>query len=135
MPSSACQTYALDRKSTRLNSSHTIISYAVFCLKKKSELLDRKSTRLNSSHTIISYAVFSFKKTTMGSAGTEAGTEGAFGGQANRGGPTEYPGSGRSRAAPPRHAPRMAAAGSAVFFLQNRATPGYPPFPHPPLFG
>src|SRR3954467_6354507 len=26
---------ALDRKSTRLNSSHTIISYAVFCLKKK----------------------------------------------------------------------------------------------------
>src|SRR5574344_1694048 len=27
----------LDRKSTRLNSSHQIISYAVFCLKKKSE--------------------------------------------------------------------------------------------------
>src|SRR5436190_11379507 len=26
-----------DRKSTRLNSSHTVISYAVFCLKKKSE--------------------------------------------------------------------------------------------------
>src|SRR5438034_8290684 len=26
---------ALDRKSTRLNSSHTVISYAVFCLKKK----------------------------------------------------------------------------------------------------
>src|SRR3954449_1885527 len=25
----------LDRKSTRLNSSHTLISYAVFCLKKK----------------------------------------------------------------------------------------------------
>src|SRR5438034_7313139 len=25
-----------DRKSTRLNSSHTVISYAVFCLKKKS---------------------------------------------------------------------------------------------------
>src|SRR3954465_1970243 len=35
MPSSGCQTCALDRKSTRLNSSHTIISYAVFCLKKK----------------------------------------------------------------------------------------------------
>src|SRR4051795_4130697 len=34
MPSSACQTCALDRKSTRLNSSHTLISYAVFCLKK-----------------------------------------------------------------------------------------------------
>src|SRR5438034_11629780 len=31
-----------DRKSTRLNSSHTVISYAVFCLKKKNfnEILD-----------------------------------------------------------------------------------------------
>src|SRR5260221_6681879 len=27
--------YCPDRKSTRLNSSHTVISYAVFCLKKK----------------------------------------------------------------------------------------------------
>src|SRR5690625_6243684 len=27
--------YVLDRKSTRLNSSHVAISYAVFCLKKK----------------------------------------------------------------------------------------------------
>src|SRR3954462_10961451 len=35
MPSSGVQTCALDRKSTRLNSSHTIISYAVFCLTKK----------------------------------------------------------------------------------------------------
>src|SRR5260221_4499825 len=26
-----------DRKSTRLNSSHTVISYAVFCLKKKKD--------------------------------------------------------------------------------------------------
>src|SRR3989454_7040673 len=39
-----------DRKSTRLNSSHLVISYAVS--------LDRKSTRLNSSHLVISYAVF-----------------------------------------------------------------------------
>src|SRR5476649_2504492 len=29
--------HASDRKSTRLNSSHTVISYAVFCLKKKKE--------------------------------------------------------------------------------------------------
>src|SRR2546429_3007093 len=29
-----------DRKSTRLNSSHRLISYAVFCLKKKKNLLD-----------------------------------------------------------------------------------------------
>src|SRR5947207_5419435 len=28
-------TFSEDRKSTRLNSSHTVISYAVFCLKKK----------------------------------------------------------------------------------------------------
>src|SRR5256885_12007009 len=28
-----------DRKSTRLNSSHLVISYAVFCLKKKKDLL------------------------------------------------------------------------------------------------
>src|SRR3712207_7342119 len=40
----------LDRKSTRLNSSHANISYAVFCL-------ERKSTRLNSSHANLSYAV------------------------------------------------------------------------------
>src|SRR5438132_2034336 len=31
----APQLVNLDRKSTRLNSSHTVISYAVFCLKKK----------------------------------------------------------------------------------------------------
>src|SRR5438034_2041574 len=31
----AAVTTHLDRKSTRLNSSHTVISYAVFCLKKK----------------------------------------------------------------------------------------------------
>src|SRR5438132_2815569 len=31
----AARSEALDRKSTRLNSSHTVISYAVFCLKKK----------------------------------------------------------------------------------------------------
>src|SRR3712207_6995671 len=30
-----------DRKSTRLNSSHANISYAVFCLKKKKEILYR----------------------------------------------------------------------------------------------
>src|SRR5438034_8042328 len=29
-----------DRKSTRLNSSHTVISYAVFCLKKKKKVED-----------------------------------------------------------------------------------------------
>src|SRR5256885_5282582 len=32
-----------DRKSTRLNSSHLVISYAVFCLKKKKKLLSLSS--------------------------------------------------------------------------------------------
>src|SRR5256884_571753 len=34
-------TLARDRKSTRLNSSHGYISYAVFCLKKKKNIIDR----------------------------------------------------------------------------------------------
>src|SRR5258708_27273252 len=34
----------LDRKSTRLNSSHQIISYAVFCLKKKKLLITRSTS-------------------------------------------------------------------------------------------
>src|SRR5438552_14217928 len=33
----------VDRKSTRLNSSHQIISYAVFCLKKKKEFYYKPS--------------------------------------------------------------------------------------------
>src|SRR5438067_7696835 len=36
---SAISTSYTDRKSTRLNSSHVSISYAVFCLKKKRESL------------------------------------------------------------------------------------------------
>src|SRR5438132_3392721 len=35
-----------DRKSTRLNSSHTVISYAVFCLKKKKKT-HQHNTRAN----------------------------------------------------------------------------------------
>src|SRR5258708_24214540 len=37
----------LDRKSTRLNSSHQIISYAVFCLKKKNTYLLNSSRPAN----------------------------------------------------------------------------------------
>src|SRR5438034_6983685 len=39
-----------DRKSTRLNSSHTVISYAVFCLKKKknSQKISTQSKTTNS---------------------------------------------------------------------------------------
>src|SRR5437667_2051731 len=34
-----------DRKSTRLNSSHITISYAVFCLKKKNNVIDTLTNR------------------------------------------------------------------------------------------
>src|SRR5438034_1836652 len=36
---------AQDRKSTRLNSSHTVISYAVFCLKKKKKKSEKQHTK------------------------------------------------------------------------------------------
>src|SRR2546426_5044588 len=36
-----------DRKSTRLNSSHLVISYAVFCLKKKKTKKDENTTEKN----------------------------------------------------------------------------------------
>src|SRR2546430_9160502 len=72
-----------DRKSTRLNSSHSQISYAVFCLKQKTRQarapvhtpealhragsvprrvyrdLIRRSTRLNSSHFIFTRCILS----------------------------------------------------------------------------
>src|SRR5260221_5043384 len=37
--------HGADRKSTRLNSSHTVISYAVFCLKKQNHHLMRPACR------------------------------------------------------------------------------------------
>src|SRR2546426_4807749 len=41
----------LDRKSTRLNSSHLVISYAVFCLKKKKvPILDHQHSTMFSLH-------------------------------------------------------------------------------------
>src|SRR5256885_5965700 len=40
-----------DRKSTRLNSSHLVISYAVFCLKKKNKnKTDKLSTKTKIKH-------------------------------------------------------------------------------------
>src|SRR5436190_8228724 len=38
-----------DRKSTRLNSSHTVISYAVFCLKKKKKQ-DKRQVKVQIDH-------------------------------------------------------------------------------------
>src|SRR5215467_5818611 len=49
-------THDLDRKSTRLNSSHLVISYAVFCLKKKkytyylSSLYKKKTKKIKQNH-------------------------------------------------------------------------------------
>src|SRR2546421_5144845 len=49
-----------DRKSTRLNSSHDQISYAVFCLKKKKKnnnipkILDPAEHQIQSKHTPVS---------------------------------------------------------------------------------
>src|SRR2546426_5343600 len=40
-----------DRKSTRLNSSHLVISYAVFCLKKKKKDRTRDTTPANALST------------------------------------------------------------------------------------
>src|SRR5688572_32085778 len=37
--------FTSDRKSTRLNSSHSQISYAVFCLKKKKKKKNKKKTK------------------------------------------------------------------------------------------
>src|SRR5258708_19447622 len=48
---------ALDRKSTRLNSSHQIISYAVFCLKKK-----KHTSELQSSHHLVFRLLLQKKK-------------------------------------------------------------------------
>src|SRR5947207_8708847 len=41
-----------DRKSTRLNSSHTVISYAVFCLKKKKKKKKDKTREIKIVKTI-----------------------------------------------------------------------------------
>src|SRR5574341_1742836 len=40
-----------DRKSTRLNSSHQLISYAVFCLKKKKKIGKTIITRISAKNT------------------------------------------------------------------------------------
>src|SRR5256885_11825568 len=41
--------WGLDRKSTRLNSSHLVISYAVFCLKKKKKIFYTQSPECSST--------------------------------------------------------------------------------------
>src|SRR5437867_8705865 len=41
----SAETMNIDRKSTRLNSSHRTISYAVFCLKKKKKIKKEKQIK------------------------------------------------------------------------------------------
>src|SRR5256885_5525628 len=41
-----------DRKSTRLNSSHLVISYAVFCLKKKNLLSTSPTSCIRALHSV-----------------------------------------------------------------------------------
>src|SRR5258708_28996594 len=51
----ASSTLQGDRKSTRLNSSHQIISYAVFCLKKKKKKNKRTRNQTTSTLTPFDY--------------------------------------------------------------------------------
>src|SRR6202012_1338593 len=53
-----------DRKSTRLNSSHTVISYAVFCLKKKRRHMDASLTP--NYHAAFSFQVIGFREASWG---------------------------------------------------------------------
>src|SRR5258707_2674994 len=47
-----------DRKSTRLNSSHANISYAVFCLKKKKTYPHDLDSQAHDSHADLSYSAY-----------------------------------------------------------------------------
>src|SRR5436190_13195562 len=42
-----------DRKSTRLNSSHTVISYAVFCLKKKKKKFEKMRSNTEFAKVVV----------------------------------------------------------------------------------
>src|SRR2546429_1483389 len=51
------RTFRLDRKSTRLNSSHGYISYAVFCLKKKKKSFDTSCTLHRCPHVLPAHVI------------------------------------------------------------------------------
>src|SRR2546426_2540812 len=42
-----------DRKSTRLNSSHLVISYAVFCLKKKKKKYNNQNSKVMKTYGLV----------------------------------------------------------------------------------
>src|SRR3954463_4117541 len=93
----------IDRKSTRLNSSHTIISYAVFCLKKKAYRRARRAV--------------GDERAALAAAVQRSGRPAAVhrsGGLAR---------GGRQPGYEPRY----------LFFLMRGRPPRLPPFPQPPL--
>src|ERR1022692_4648127 len=95
-----------DRKSTRLNSSHLVISYAVFCLKKKKkETEDGLGALLRRGATQLLPSVSRPPRERH---------------QPDRRGVSPPP--------PPQSTP------SFFFFLNDRAPPELSPFPQPPLF-
>src|SRR3954467_10048880 len=99
------QTCALDRKSTRLNSSHTIISYAVFCLKKKNNHVPALSDASRAPHC----SPVDHRRRAPGVSGL---------------GEMWWPLT--------RH--RTGVFGSIFFFLNNPAPPKISPLPHPDPF-
>src|SRR2546429_1669728 len=54
-----------DRKSTRLNSSHGYISYAVFCLKKKKQHCNMKRVYVRNSYSDMAWSTY-IRVTTVG---------------------------------------------------------------------
>src|SRR5205807_10576028 len=68
VPDLMARAYPLkDRKSTRLNSSHLVISYAVFCLKKK-KTADAPATIPPSPPTTSRFASLSYSNSVSGSS-------------------------------------------------------------------
>src|ERR1035441_7955827 len=106
MPSASTPTLRPDRKSTRLNSSHLGISYAVFCLKKntKKEKIARQGLRSDAQ-----------TKTVTSQRADPRSLRDAL------------------RSASPQRSLRFACH-SFFFFLKERPPPKSPPFPHPALF-
>src|SRR5205807_6275040 len=54
-----------DRKSTRLNSSHLVISYAVFCLKKKKKKKQKKTNHTNNQYKNINKKKYNCNLSTL----------------------------------------------------------------------
>src|SRR5260221_5366894 len=52
-----------DRKSTRLNSSHTVISYAVFCLKKKKTHIEMTTSTIEMTIYFCRFEIHSYLRT------------------------------------------------------------------------